>query len=148
MACDIHAFAERKDGAGNWTDIKGYIPFAVRNYRLFGFLAGVRSYAVREPIAPNRGLPGDISVAVAQQYAEWDDDSHNNSWVSMAELLAVDYDVVLPDVFADSNEDDESATAEPEGPLTLREFLGAWFFDDLAMLQSLGAERIVFWFDN
>lgn len=64
-------------------------------------------------------------------------------WVSIAELLTVDYDQIIEDRR-------ENGWILPPGegtPMPLREFLGPKFFADLEQLQRAGAERVVFWFD-
>jgi hypothetical protein len=69
--------------------------------------------------------------------------------MSLGELLAFNYDASMEDmrVMRDGNGD---CTCEPgEGQaMTLREFLGKNFFDDLEKLKAVGADRVVFWFDN
>ena len=62
MGCDIHAFVEhawitRSDGSPYW---QTFISNAGnRDYRMFGWLAGVRSD--REPLFPLKSLPDDMS---------------------------------------------------------------------------------------
>lgn len=96
-------------------------------------------------ISRPRGLPVDVSAPVRQEhgpdleqvspwgYAGW----HGASWLLLAELVAVDYSVVVP--------------SRAFGPGPLREALGEWYFDTLARLGQLGAPdavRIVIWFGS
>lgn len=152
MGCDIHSFAEKYDGI-RWREL-GVEAFKDRNYGFFGWLAGVRNYSDMAPIAANRGLPVDASESVIRHYDEWGGDAHSPSWVSMSELLAVNYEQVVEDRRVTKQIGPGfwtgAATCEPgEGKLqTLREFLGPWFFEILKHLQDAKADRVVFWFDN
>lgn len=174
MGCDIHSRAEvRKDG--KWEQV-GYVfplddfdrdyykrefgnePFTNRSYGLFAFLAGVRNYSGIEPISEPKGMPEDASLSVRVE-AE-DDALHSHSWLTLAELLAVDYDKEIWDrrytKQTGPNFWDGGATAElHETELgtreTLREFLGERYFQTLEVLKGLGLMhdvRVVFWFDN
>ena len=152
MGCDIHSHAEKRNGS-QWKrlDVEA---FEDRNYALFGWLAGVRNYSVVPPIAADRGFPADASNAAANDYDGWSGDAHSASWVSVAELLAVDYEQTVEDRRTTKQLGPNSwtggATCEPgEGKKeTLREFLGDGFFASLKRLQDAGAERVVFWFDS
>ena len=163
MGCDIHSFVERRRG-GNWEHVEADMgrpryencPFGWRNYGVFGFLADVRNYSMVPPITERRGLPDDLSSGVREGLGEWLD-FHSASWLTVAELLAVDYDAEfenrriarrMPGGWIDGG-----VTAEPGGGnrTTLREFLGRMFFDDLERLRAIGDPqntRVVFWFDN
>jgi hypothetical protein len=152
MGCDIHSYAEKQDG-GDWTglDVEA---FERRDYRFFGWLANVRNYSDMTPIAAGRGFPADASAKVANHYDDWSGDAHSASWVSVAELLAVDYDQLVEDRRTTKqlgpNYWTGGATCAPgEGKTqTLREFLGPGFFAVLKRLQDAEAGRVVFWFDN
>lgn len=74
MGTDIHWFVERRENTSSaWVLLDGAVPFLevdesplvyrVRNYELFGALAGVRGKTPRE--LPVRGLPVDVSPIVA-----------------------------------------------------------------------------------
>lgn len=95
------------------------------------------------------GLPGDVSAYVKDEYEMWAGDAHSCSWLSVKELVEFNYDGVMEDrrVSIDGN---GGCTAEPGGGKlkTYREFLSQGYFDDLKKLQAIGAERVVFWFDN
>lgn len=152
MGCDIHSHAEKQDG-GRWVglDVEA---FEDRDYGLFGWLANVRNYSDMTPIAADRGFPADASAEAAKHYDNWNGDAHSASWVSVAELLAVDYDQPVEDRRTTKQLGPNSwtggATCAPgEGKTqTLREFLGPGFFVVLKRLQDAEAGRVVFWFDN
>ena len=65
MGTDICGWVEVKYGNMWWPIIK--IDYLVnRNYDIFGCLFGVRNYANFKPIAPDRGLPEDVSSLVKE----------------------------------------------------------------------------------
>jgi len=154
MGCDIHSFAEKKDEVGNWEVIPDFEPFDWRSYGLYGWLADVRNYSGLTPISKPRGFPSDASFEVKDDYETWDCDAHSASWLSVAELLAFDYDApcedrrvsrqIGPNLWSGG---ETCAPGEGE-QTTYREFLGESFFNELDKLKELNAERIVFWFDN
>jgi hypothetical protein len=107
MGCDIHPYAEvRKDGRWQRADVKLCDD---RNYESFGLLANVRNgfgFAgcdtgnPIQPIAEARGLPSDTSIADTEGvdfeepgYTYLGDHSH--SYVTLAELLAVDWNATV-----------------------------------------------------
>lgn len=159
MGCDIHIWAERKndDRFEPVLDVRfaeGKAPFDWRAYGMYGFLADVRNYSAVPPIAQRRGVPGDMSKAVADDYYDWEMDAHSPSWLSVEELASFDYDQPMEDRRVTrqvaSNAWSGGCTAEEgEGEkTTFREFLGPQFFADLKSLQEAKADRVVFWFDN
>lgn len=154
MGCDIHTFAEKRNATGQWEAIDGMAPFDSRNYGAFGFMAGVRNYSAITPISLPRGIPEDVSAAVKEEHEDWDCDAHSASWLSVAELLAFNYDAECEDrrctVQLSANCWSGAGTCEPgKGERqTFRQFLGEWFMRDLEELKEAGAERVVFWFDN
>ena len=63
MGCDIHLYFEKKNKHGEWEELEvdpRLIPDD-RNYRLFGFLAGVRNDEI-PPQFERRGIPEDTSL--------------------------------------------------------------------------------------
>lgn len=159
MGCDIYIYTERR-GADGYERVEGARfsegpdPFDWRCYGMFGFLAGVRNYSDVIPIAEPRGVPGDASSEVADEYDSLSSDAHSASWLSVSELVGFDYDRTMEDrrvtVRRASGVWDGGATAEPGRgrTMTYREFLGPLFFADLKVLSAAGADRIVFWFCN
>lgn len=165
MGCDIHTYAEKKTpAASTYLEIDGtsapaesayvpldFSPFDCRSYGMFGFLADVRNYSKVPPLAEQRGVPAD---SPEHGYYHQDSDYHSASWLSVAELLAFDYDQTFEDRRYTRQEGPNlfngAATCEPgQGQqVTFREFLPEQFFEDLEKLKELGADRVVFWFDN
>lgn len=160
MGCDIHIYVETLDG-DRWKYfadgqfIEGSSPFDWRSYSMYGFLAGVRNYSAIKPICEPKGFPENASEFVEREFEGWW--GHSTSWLTLAELLAVDYESTVEDrrctVEVYPGFFDGGATCEPgQGTKeTIREFLGAAFFDDLETLKKIGKHeevRIVFWFDN
>lgn len=152
MGCDIHAYAERKDGK-KFKPVK-VVVFDNRSYGIFGFLANVRNYSGVPPIAERRGFPSDAATKTKTNFENWGCDAHSPSWLSVEELLSFDYDQPVEDrrVTRQISENFWSGgeTADTGGGTmtTFREFLGEWFFKDLDKLREAGADRVVFWFDN
>lgn len=155
MGCDIHIVAQRCD-AGEWRDIdgkfaEGTAPFDWRSYGMFGFLGyGGRNYSEVPALAELRGLPeGEQTFDGESDYGD-----HSFSWLSVAELAAFDYDQQFEDRRVtrqlSANMWHGGCTCEPgEGKMTtFREFLGEDFLRDIAELQRIGADRVVFGFDN
>ncbi len=152
MGCDIHSYAERKDESGKYVDLE-FSPFDNRSYGTFGFLANVRNYSGIEPISEARGLPQNLSPSVKEAAYDWNSDGHNYSWLTVAELTAFNYDATTEDRRTDFRHKTPGSGPDTCAPgdgikTTYREFLGGGFFEDLAKLQDMDAERIVFWFDN
>lgn len=152
MGCDIHLYAERKNG-DVWEQVDGDFFCDFRSYGVFGLWADVRNYSQVTPIAPRRGLPEDISGDVLAAHDD-DYDFHSETWLSVTELASFNYDAMTEDRRVTRQVGprawDGACTAEPGGgkAMTFREFLGEWYFAELAKLKASGAERIVFWFDN
>src|SRR5687767_9834929 len=144
MGCDIHGQTEVRAN-GRWTKA-AEIDFG-RNYGIFGFLADVRNYSHSPVIAEPRGLPDDADLDdEGREEAFWG--NHSHTWLSLAELLAYDYDQVFWDRRITRGGDGAALAEEGEGEhLPLREFLGEYFFQQLADLAKLGDPgdvRIVF----
>jgi hypothetical protein len=97
VGCDIHYVWEVKRD-GKWVEAPTQ-PELDRNYRLFSVLANVRNgygFAGSDtgdritPIAMPRGMPGDSTLEANAK--EWDCDGHSHSWLTLAEMLAYDWD--------------------------------------------------------
>ena len=155
MGTDIFSRAERKVGDG-WEAILGLHPFfGWRSYRLFGFLADVRNYSAVEPISPPRGLPLGVELPSSDfdgPDEEWLGE-HDHSWLLLSELQAIDFDRIVEDRRTTGivNGLQHGNLTAPVGEglkMTLREFLGVEFFDELDRLEKGGAERIVFGFGS
>ena len=152
MGCDIHSYAE-KQSDGLWVCVN-VDAFNYLDYGFFGWLANVRNYSDMVPIAANRGFPADASEEVAKHYDDWSGDAHSASWVSVAELLSVDYEQPVEDrrttkqLWPNFWSGGETCAPGEGKTQTLREFLGPGFFAVLNRLQDTEAGRVVFWFDN
>jgi hypothetical protein len=114
MGCDIHLHVERRTDAGweripsdgdgdgegdNLWDTRHW--YSGRNYKLFAILADVRNnYGFAgtytgerlNPITSPRGLPADVSREVQEESDYWDCDGHDHSYLTVAEILAYDWD--------------------------------------------------------
>jgi hypothetical protein len=154
MGCDIHSYVQVK--RGDYWDGVEFHPFRDRNYGAFGFLAGVRNYSAVPPIAEPRGLPNELAYMIQHHAKDWKDDAHNHSWLSVRELTEFDYEAEVEDRRYTRQEApgffNGGATCEPGSGnrMTWREFLGASFMRDVAMLRAMDEPdaQVVFWFDN
>lgn len=118
-----------------WYDDRHYVIFAaladVRNG--YGF-AGIPTHESLQPISPPRGRPADLS-AEADEWLE-DHGDHSDTWLSMEEINAYDWDQII--------------VPRNGEPFPLREAASTF----LASMESLQAEagdmptRIVFNFDS
>lgn len=153
MGCDIHAFAEKRNEAGDWVLVTDDV-FDFRDYGIFAFLAGVRNYSAVTPIAPPRGFPATAAPEIAASYKGWDVDAHTPSWLTIKELSDFDYSAQMEDrrytKQLSPNSWTGAATCEPGqgAKQSWRKFLGDGFIEEINELSAKGAERIVFWFDN
>lgn len=159
MGIDISTIAEiRQDGEWipapdidykhQWVDF----PFGWRHYGLYAFLTIGENSRVKMPSVINdyRGLPIDSRWLNEEVEQDWytekgvsrrsklidDGNNHGFSWVTLAELLAVDYEQRF--IVASGKEE------------AIREELGETFFEHLELLKTLGAPedvRVVFWFN-
>jgi hypothetical protein len=166
MGSDIYTYVEVRTG-GQWAYAYGFDfdageattdgPFGWRNYGMFGFLADVRNYSHSPVIAQPRGVPDDLSEETHTAYDRWDGDVYSASWLTVAELLAYNYDQIFWDRRVTKQRPDDvfdgaALAEEGEGrQVTLREFLGPAFFADLDTMAKLGDPddvRVVFWFND
>jgi hypothetical protein len=159
----ICSYSERIEN-GQWTWDGGSEPFkTLRSHRHYAFLADVRNDWSVPPIVAPRGLPTDLSKAVEiiyyhpqgnsgfprYKYVPW----HAASWLTVAELMAFNYERTFEDGMPYYDQDWEwyarhnHSRAGHDGRVkTYREFLGQPFFNVLDTLQTLRIERVVFWF--
>lgn len=133
MGCDIHTFIEAKVD-GKW-HFAGTNRFG-RDYGIFAELAGVRGApAFGDPVAADRGLPGDVSFWVKKELDRWGEDAHSHSWMTWQEVSAL----------ADRCKPVDSGYL----PRRFGFLLGNYVVDEEEW-RDAGIEdvRIVFWFDN
>jgi hypothetical protein len=106
MPTDIYGCIEvRHPGADeDWYDAEPWVPCMslaplypvsdLNDYVAFGCLFGVRNWLGFPPVAPERGLPVDVSASVRADYEESQDPMvHGSTWVSWAELRDLDMSV-------------------------------------------------------
>lgn len=156
MGCDIHPYVEVKMSDGTWVAMDGPERLHDRSYRRFAFLTGgaVRNYSDVPKVLPEpRGYPedgSDVTRARMKGYAE-DYSNHSASYLTLTELLAVDYNQKFVDVRPVYLGQKDFVPGEP---ITLLEFLGEGWADilkDLVIMAMPGSPdnlRIVFDFDN
>ncbi|GGS74435.1 hypothetical protein GCM10010222_14290 [Streptomyces tanashiensis] len=102
VVTDINGFLEYRaaqDGQGSaWCAADDLASlYEGCSYDAFGCLFGVRNYANFRPLAPNRGLPADVSGSASvwsAQLTEWYgvNGFHDTTWITWAEVKAVDWD--------------------------------------------------------
>lgn len=90
ITADSWELEEVDDDVYYWSVIRNKRFYGGRNYYLFGILAGVR-YDRIEPISNPRGVPNDISEAYKEQLKQWEGDAHSKSYLTLKELLDVDW---------------------------------------------------------
>lgn len=165
MGCDIHTITEVRTQDG-WKPAlldeqddgcnEGPI-FDYRNYALFGFLADVRNYSDVKAMCPGRGFPDDATDTAKALLKRWNGNAHSATYVTLAELLSVDYSQPIEDRRVTRqiapNFWDGGCTAEPgQGKLkSYEEFLGRGYFDDIEKLKTLGKPedvRVLMFFGN
>ncbi|GAA2410357.1 hypothetical protein GCM10010420_43860 [Streptomyces glaucosporus] len=103
MGTDINGFVECRcdhrlddDGEPFWHAVAD-LEHLLRDHQdhdAFRCLFGVRGRGPGEPPAERRGLPGDVSDRTRAEYGELG--GHSASWITWAELEAVDWDGPLP----------------------------------------------------
>lgn len=74
MGCDIHLHVEKrhrnsvKKGFPTWWQGDIFGEFSDRNYKMFAYLADVRSDGDDERIVPDRGIPDDVADSTKDYY--------------------------------------------------------------------------------
>ncbi|MFI9152346.1 hypothetical protein [Streptomyces sp. NPDC053367] len=89
-----HPYAGTEDYDGEpWVTAMDLWPlYDETDHTAFGLLFGVRNHAGFQPLAPGRGLPGDLSSAMRSRLASWvaRGELDGASWVSWGELASLD----------------------------------------------------------
>ena len=142
MGTDIRCVAEKKVGS-SWESVLDDLFEMYRDYHITAWLGDLHNYRHINPIVPLRDLPADRSDRF--DCILHDSGSFAEGWVTVEELNQVDYDQPLEQhVSQNAVAYSKSYTEAPAG--TLREYLGEYYFQELARLNASGAERILFFF--
>ena len=159
MGSDIRSCTEVRDAVGRWEYVP-YFPFSGgRSYAVFGFIGGERNYSHSPVLASDRWVPKDATPKTRSLFLDEDGPKgyHRVSWLSLREMLDYDYEQVFWDrrvakQTANNVWDGAALAEEGEGRhVTMREFLGPWYFDVLSVLRRFGAPedvRIIFGFSS
>lgn len=101
VGIDISGFVECRPWAGR-CDEPQEIPWVAaarldclnitRDYDAFGCLFGVQNFVGLRPVAADRGLPADASQLVCAEHREMGAEAQWATWVSWAEIVAIDWD--------------------------------------------------------
>jgi hypothetical protein len=156
MGCDIHPYVEVQMDDGTWVDMGAPERLHDRTYGRFAFLTGglVRNYSSVPRVLPEpRGYPEDGSEATKARIKGYAEDwgTHSAGYLTLAELLAVDYDRKFVDMRPGYMGQKDFV---PGDPITLREFLGEGWQEILKELKDYAGPdaahriRIVFDFDS
>ena len=124
---------------------QSYEPFSEQNYGLFGFLAGVSNYALVPILSEPRGFPESEvpdfgkGLGAAHLRSEWEPwpqhrDNYSPTWFLVSELIAYDYDTV----FENRRNERDSVPVGSGEMITVREYIGPKFFEELSVLEKLG----------
>ncbi len=174
MGCDIHSFIEvRRDGKWEletrpvlpltghcleyslkYTNDKATHtshPFDWRSYGMFGFLANVRNYSLSPVIQePTHTIPEDVCEWIRDKFDG--SDYHSRSCLTLRQLAEYNYDQTFWDRRIQKGGNGAALAEEGEGEMvTLRDFLGKAFFDEIEVMKTLGDlddVRVIFCFDN
>ena len=96
MGIDIYGWVEAKlpfYEEGGWKPVIDlFWLYDVRDYDFFGCFFGVRNYARFRPLAPERGLPADISPEVKREVERFGGDAFGHTWITWDEIKQVDWD--------------------------------------------------------
>tara|TARA_B100000749_G_C18443540_1_gene473238 strand:+ start:1241 stop:1744 length:504 start_codon:yes stop_codon:yes gene_type:complete len=153
VGTSITTQAQVRNENGRWEDVNEDIftaygmpvssPFTQQNYDLFSLLAGVRNYAIAPVIKSPVGLPPEPESSCQ---GEWGfsysepcsihEGNHSKTWYLLSELLKFDYEKI----FENRRSEFCSSDTVPEGEgrmMSLRQFVGSVYFDDLAVLSTL-----------
>ncbi len=151
MGCDIHVHFEIQ--IDNKWEYYGIGDFE-RSYRFFSRLAGVRAYDKSvTPIAPNRGLPDDITLMTKQHVADWGIDGHSHSWISSKEYCELydEFNSVINEVAAKLLNEDFYRVNFDNTPYLFNNAFHE-FYTELPDVdwppEHVQDFRMIFWFDN
>jgi hypothetical protein len=159
VGSDIRSCTEVRNAVGQWEYVP-YSPFSGgRSYAIFGFIGDERNYSHSPVLASYRDVPQDATPETrALFYDEYGPVGyHGINWLSLKEMLDYDYEQVFWDrrvtkQTADNVWDGAALAEEGEGRhVTMREFLGRWYFDVLSVLRRFGYSedvRIIFGFSS
>lgn len=138
MGILLTLYCERRDAAGQWEVVHPAktIHASSGSSTLNLWLAGVKYNGSIAPIAKPRGMPVKYSGEIEEQFEYSSYSAFSASWLELRELQDFDYSILVKDV--DFGRE----------PSSLREALGAEYFDALASMKDAGVERVVFWFEN
>ena len=135
MSCDIHMQVEEQfDGEWLYAPYPEEEVYSMRNYFLFGLLAGVKG---TERFFYPKGFPLDSSVEVANMYEYDKENFHTPNFLTFPEILRQDWHKTIIETV--DGEDFEFTFAQkcPE-----------FWIKTVPLLAQMGESRIVFWFDN
>lgn len=145
MGTDITVWGERRGPNGRYVKVDVGDALAKRDDVVFAFLADICNDDNVEPIDLPRGLPLDVSSDVSAGFfrrLELGYLLHSVSWLSLAELIAFDYD-------APPDRRDEAVCPDVEWDWeSWRSYLGKAYFKDLKKLKKSKVDRIIFCFDD
>ncbi len=187
MGTDISTIEEVRDANGLWQKAPAnhaayaqfskdeYFPFGSRSYSVYGFLGNIRNSANSPYITECRGLPTDSVYLNSKSERDWcygdvarateirdDGNNYGYSWVTLAELLAFNYDQEFENLRG------EDIRRSPDGNvvsyrgnvelkpgqgevMTLRKHLEyTYFFEHVKGLLAFGEPenvRVIFWFN-
>lgn len=155
MGADIHFFTEKYNKESNqWEYIclrdkdENIINWYVRNYELFGMLAGVRADEL-DGFTQVKGLPRDFDESLTKVYDN-NDYFHSATWYTMAELLLGKKCLELTIKEKQLKNEDAGLIVELE--YSLEVFKHFIYFIDLIAYYNGAYDandvRVTVWFDN
>lgn len=145
-------FNPNADNVFDKQEIRPASCYSGRNYMLFGVLAGVRSMEY-DPIDYPRGLPSGCPQELRDYIDSWENDAHDVSWYSLAELnKAVKDKKKYPKYYTWVDDDGvvQKNKEECAPHFALKEFRdGVRVFADLETWYNDAEDvRVVFFFDS
>lgn len=92
MSTDMVGFVEFEEHPNHWCAGILIDCIVIGHYDAYGCLFGVKNYAEFRPIAANRGIPFNASMPVREDESQQDEHSYGHSWITWAEIQAIDWD--------------------------------------------------------